>query len=148
MSVPGPAAEHNGISIRIGVPRHVVCIRKPKRVYPVPGYAYAAAHKSIIAAIALAQIRADAIISVPTSDYTTARSLADWSDDWKIILRKVLLAATNTARQGLRKSYQQRLHRLYVRLSTALLVARTPDTHLRAIMKDATSPASVLLPWN
>ena len=27
MSVPGPAADHNGISIRIGVPRHVVRVR-------------------------------------------------------------------------------------------------------------------------
>ena len=128
MSVPGPDADHNDISIRIGVPRHLVRARKPRRVYPVPCCAYAATRKAIIAAIALAQLRAEAIISVPTSDYTTARSLADWWDDWEIRLRTVLLAATNTARQGLTKSYRQRLHRLYVRLNTTLVVARTPDT--------------------
>ena len=128
MSVPGPADDHNGIIIRIGVPRHAVRVRNPMRVYPVPGCAHAAAHKAIIAAIALAQLRADAIISVPTSDYTTARSLAGWWDDWNISIRKVLLAATNTSRQGLTKSNRQRLHRLYVELNTAILVARTPDT--------------------
>ena len=104
MSVLGPAADHNDISIRIGVPRHVVRVRRPRRVYPVPGCAHATAHKSIIAAIALAQLRADPIISVPTSDYTKARRLADWWDVWKISLRKVILAATNTARQGLIKN--------------------------------------------
>ena len=32
MSVPGSAADHNGIIIRINVPRHVVRVRKPRRV--------------------------------------------------------------------------------------------------------------------
>ena len=32
ISVPGPDADHNGISIRISVPRHVFLIRKPRRV--------------------------------------------------------------------------------------------------------------------
>ena len=84
--------------------RHVVRVRKPRRVYPVPGCAHAAAHKAIIAAIALAKLRAHAINYVPTSDDTTARRLADWWDVWKISLRKVILAATNTARQGLIKN--------------------------------------------
>ena len=35
MSVPGLSADHNGISIRIGVPRHVVRIRNMRRVYPI-----------------------------------------------------------------------------------------------------------------
>ena len=81
-----------------------------------------------VAEFALAQLRAESIISVPTSNYTTVRSLADWWDDWKISLRKALLADTKTARRGLTKIYRQRLHRLYVRLNTALLVARNPDT--------------------
>ena len=84
MSVLGPAADHNGISIRIGVPRHVVRVRRPSRVYPVPRCAHAAAHKAILPAIAVTQLQADAIISVPTSDYTIARSLADGWDDLKI----------------------------------------------------------------
>ena len=88
--VTGPASDHKGISIRIGVPRHVVRVQKPRRVYPVPGCVHATTHKSIIAAIALAQLQADAIISVPTSDYITARSVADWWNDWKIRLRKFL----------------------------------------------------------
>ena len=54
--------------------------------------------------------------------------MADWWDDWKISLRKVLLATANTARQGLTKSYLQRMHCLYIRLNTAPLVSRTPDT--------------------
>ena len=35
-SVPDPAADHNGIIVRIGTPHRVVRIRKPRRVYPVP----------------------------------------------------------------------------------------------------------------
>ena len=81
MSVSGPSADHNGISIRIGVPRHVVRVRKPRRVFPVPGCARAAAHKSIIAAIKQAQLQSDETFSVPTSDDITARRLADWCDD-------------------------------------------------------------------
>ena len=77
MSVPGTDADHNVISIRIGVPRHVVSVRKPRRVYPIPGRAHAAAHKPIIAAICLTQLQADAIISFPTSDYITVWILAD-----------------------------------------------------------------------
>ena len=46
MSVPGPATDHNGISIRIGAPRTVVRIRKPRRVYPVPGRAREKAEKN------------------------------------------------------------------------------------------------------
>ena len=81
MSVPGPAADHNGIGIRIGVPRHVVRVRKSRRVYHVPGFAHAAAHKAIIAAIALAPLQADAIILIPTSDYITVRSLTNLRND-------------------------------------------------------------------
>ena len=148
MSVPGPATGHNGISIRIGVPRHVVRVQKPRRVYSVPNCANATAHKAIIAAIALVQLRADAIISVPTSEYTTARILADWWDYWNISLRKVYLAATNTARQGLTKRYRQRLHRLYVRLNTALLVARTPDTSPLGNHEGCDPPSTPIFPWN
>ena len=101
MSVPSPDDDHDGISIRIGVPRHVVRVRKPRRVYHVPGCANAAALKAIIAAIALAQLQPDAIISVPTSDCTTARSLADWWEDWKIRICKALLDTTKPARQVL-----------------------------------------------
>ena len=114
MSVPGPDADHNGISNRIGVPRHVVRSRNSRRAYSVPGCAHEAAHKAIIAAIAQAHLQADETISVPTSDYLTARRLAEWWDDWKKRLRKVLLATTKTARQGLTKRYRQRLNRLYV----------------------------------
>jgi hypothetical protein len=79
-------------------------------------------------AIELAQLQADGTISVPNSDYATARRMADWWDTWKIRLRKVLLATTKTARQGLTKSYRQRLRGLYVRLDASLVVARTPGT--------------------
>ena len=106
LSVPGPAADHNGISIRIGVPRYVVRVRQPRHVYPVPGCANTAAHKAIVAAIKLAQLQADETLSVPPSDYITARRLAEWWDEWKIRLRKVLLATTKTARQGMTTSYR------------------------------------------
>ena len=56
LSVPGPAADHNGISIRIGAPRHIVRVRKPRRVYPIPGCAQATATSAIVAAIERAQI--------------------------------------------------------------------------------------------
>ena len=77
MSKPGPAANHNIISIRIGVPRHLARVQKPRRVYRVPGCAHADAHKANIAAIALARFQPNATISVPTSDYITSRSLAE-----------------------------------------------------------------------
>ncbi|TDH70315.1 hypothetical protein CCR75_009217 [Bremia lactucae] len=105
LAVPGPAADHNGISIRIGVPRHLVSVRTPRRVYPIPGCAHAAAHKAIIAAIDLAQIQVAETLSVPPLDYITGRRLARLWDDWKIRLRKVLLTTTKFARQGLTKSY-------------------------------------------
>ena len=93
-SVPGPAADHNGIIVRIRAPRHVVHVWKPRRVYPVPGCAQAAAIGNITAAIELAQHQVDHTDSIPTSDYLTARILADWWDTWKLRLRKILLANT------------------------------------------------------
>ncbi|TDH71265.1 hypothetical protein CCR75_007914 [Bremia lactucae] len=75
--VPGPAADHNGISARIGVPRHIVRAQKPARVDPVPGCAQAATISKIIAAIELAQRQVDDTASVYTSDCLTARRLAD-----------------------------------------------------------------------
>ena len=56
LSVPGPSSEHNGISIQIGVPRHIVRVRKPLRIYSVPGCAQATATSSILAAIKREQI--------------------------------------------------------------------------------------------
>ena len=76
-SVPGLATDHNGISVRIGTPHHVVRIRKPRRVYPVPGCAQAAAISERTAAIAMAQRQVEETASVPTSDSLTSRMLAD-----------------------------------------------------------------------
>ena len=76
MSVPGLAADHNGISIRIGAPHHAVRVRNPRRVHPFLGCAYTAVLRAIIATNAQAQLQADATISVPTSDYIRAWSLA------------------------------------------------------------------------
>ena len=56
--------------------------------------------------------------------------LAGWWDGWETQLRKDLLAHTRKARQGLTKSYQQRLRRLYVRLDSALLEARAADAKM------------------
>ena len=56
LSVPGPSSDHNGISIQIGVPRHIVRVRKPLRIYSVPGCAQATATSSILAAIKREQI--------------------------------------------------------------------------------------------
>ena len=89
MSVSVPAADHNGISLRISMPHYVIRVLKPRRVYPVPGCEHAAAHTAIIAAIALVQLQADAINHVPTSDCTTGQILSDWWDEWKMRLRKV-----------------------------------------------------------
>ncbi|TDH72030.1 hypothetical protein CCR75_004872 [Bremia lactucae] len=58
-SVPGPAADYNGISVRIRVPRYVVRVHKPRRVYPVPGCAQADAISKIITAMELAQRQVD-----------------------------------------------------------------------------------------
>ncbi|TDH73981.1 uncharacterized protein CCR75_003321 [Bremia lactucae] len=81
----------------------------------------------ITATIELAQRQVDDTASVPTSDCLTARRLADWGDTWKIRLRKILLATTKQARQGLTKRYRQRLRRLYIRLGPALLDARSSE---------------------
>ena len=73
LSVPGPLADHNGISIRIGAPRHIVRVRKPRRIYPVPGCAQATATSAIVATIEMTQIEADKSSSIPSSDYRTAQ---------------------------------------------------------------------------
>ncbi|CAI5702020.1 unnamed protein product [Peronospora effusa] len=106
LSVPGPEADHNGISIRIVAPRHVLRVRKPRHVYPVPGCAQAAAISSILAAIERAQIKNDE--SVLFRRRTIVRP-----DNWP------------TARQSLTRSCRQRLKLLYVRLDAALLEARS-----------------------
>ncbi|TDH70247.1 hypothetical protein CCR75_000195 [Bremia lactucae] len=69
-SVPGPAADHNGISVKIAEPRHVVRVRKLRRVYSVPGCAQAAAISKITAAIKLAQRQVDETASAPTPDFS------------------------------------------------------------------------------
>ena len=97
ISVPGPAADCNGINVSIDVPSHVVRVRNPRRVYPVPGCLQSVAHKAIISPIELAHLQADATIIVPTSDYIMVRGLSDWCDDRKMRLRTVLLAATKCA---------------------------------------------------
>ena len=79
-SVPGPAADHNVISVRIETPHHVVRIRKPGRVYPFPGCVKVAAISEIPAENAITQRQVDKTASVPTSDSLTARRLADWWD--------------------------------------------------------------------
>ena len=121
-------------------------VRKPRRVYPVPGCAQATATSAILAAIKLAQIEVDESSSVPSSEYRTARRLADWWDGWKIRLRKVLLATTKTARQGLTRSYRQRLKRLYVRLDAALLEARSSAYSLACAQAICDQPSPVDTP--
>ena len=57
--------DDNGISVRIGASRHIVRVRKPRRVCPVPGCAYATATSAIVASIELVQIVVDKSISIP-----------------------------------------------------------------------------------
>ena len=71
LSVFVQAADHNGISIRIEAPRHIVRVRKPLRVYPVPGCAQATATSAILMDIDLAQIEVDKSSSIPSSDSRT-----------------------------------------------------------------------------
>ena len=127
MSVSGPLDGHNGIRIRIGAPRTVLRVCTPKRVYSVPGGAQEIANSKNIAAIALAQLKVDSTTSKPTSNYRSARLMADSWDKWTINPPKVLLAEPKNARQSLTRSYRQLLSRIYARLDTALGVA-----HLRA----------------
>ena len=143
LSVPGPSADHNGISIRIGAPRYIVRVRKPRRVYPVPYCAQAAATSAIVAAIEIAQIEVDKSSSIPSSDSRSAQRLADGWDEWKIELRKVLLATTKTVRQGLTRSYRQKLKHLYVRLDAALLETRSSANSLECnqAMRNRDTPA-------
>ncbi|CAI5703594.1 unnamed protein product [Peronospora effusa] len=98
LAVDKPVLDLIGDNIRIVAPRHVVRVRKTRHVYSIPGCAQAAA---------------------------TTRQLADWWDEWKIRLRKVLVENTKIARQSLTRSYRLRLKRLYVRLDAALLEARS-----------------------
>ena len=144
--MPNPSADHNGISIRIGAPRHIVRVRKPRRIYPVPGCAQATATRAIVAAIELAQIEVDKSSFITSSDYHTAQRLADWWDEWKIGLRKVLLATTKTARKGLTRSYVQRMKRLFVRLDAALLETRSSSKSLACAQAIRDRPTSVDTP--
>ena len=121
-------------------------VRKPRRIYPVPGCAQATATRAIVAAIELAQIEVDKSSFITSSDYHTAQRLADWWDEWKIGLRKVLLATTKTARQGLTRSYRQRLERLYVRLDVALLETRSSAISLECDQAIRDRPTSVDTP--
>ena len=61
-----PAVNHNAISVRVGVPRYVVRICKPWRVYPDPGCAQVAAISEITDAIAMTQRQVGGTASVPT----------------------------------------------------------------------------------
>ena len=99
MYISGPVADHNGISLRIRAPRHIVRVRKPRRVFPVPRFAQAIAISTILAAIELEHFEVDKSSSIPSSSSRTAQRLADWWDEWKIGLGKVLLATTITARK-------------------------------------------------
>ena len=94
----------------------------------------------------MAQIGVDKSSFIPSSDYRTAQRLADWWDEWKIGLRKVLLATTKTARQGLARSYVQRLKRLYVRLDMALLETRSSAKSLACGQAIRDRPTSVDTP--
>ena len=146
MSVPGPSADHNGISIRIGAPRHIVRVRKPRRIYPVPGCAQATATRAIVAAIELAQIEVDKSSFITSSDYHTAQRLADWWDEWKIGLRKVLWATTKPARKGLTRSYRQQLKCLYGRLDAVLLETRSLANSMECDQAIRDRPTSVDTP--
>ena len=80
------------------------------------------------------------------SDSRTAQRLADWWDACKIELRKSLLATTKTARQGLTRSYRQRLQRFYVRLDASLLDTRSSANSLEFHKRYTTvRPQSILL---
>ena len=76
--MPGPAADHNGITIRIGTLRQIVSVHKPQRVYPVSGCAKFAANRTIITALETAQIVVEYATSISTASYDTARRLAEW----------------------------------------------------------------------
>ena len=78
LSVPVTTAEQNKFSIRIWTPRHIVCVRKPRQVCPVPGCVQATATSAILAIIELAQIDLDKSSSVTTSNSRTAQRLAEW----------------------------------------------------------------------
>ena len=146
MSEPGPSADHNGSSIRIGAPQHIVRVHKPRRAYPVPSCTQATAISAIFATIEPAQIEVDKSSSIPSSDSRMDQRLADWSDEWKIGLRKVLLETTKTARQGLMCSYRQRLKRLYVRMGAALLKTRSSANSLDCDQAIRDRPTSVDTP--
>ena len=94
----------------------------------------------------MAQRQVDEISSVPASEPLTSRGLADWWDTWKIRLRQILLATTKQARQGLTKSYRQRLHHLYVRLGAALLEARSSDDSPVSAQRGCDHPGPVDTP--
>ena len=78
---------------------HLVRIRKPWRVYPIPGCTQVATISEITAAIAMAQRQVDGAASVPTSHPLTARRLADWWDTRKIRIRQILPVTNKKARQ-------------------------------------------------
>ena len=64
-------------SVRIGAPRHIVRVRKPRRIYPVTDFAQETATSAILMAIELASIESEKFSSIPSSIYRTAHRLAD-----------------------------------------------------------------------
>ena len=89
LSLPVPSANNNIIYFRMGIPRHVAVLRKPRRFNSMPGCTHATAN-SDFAAIDLAQLQAYESVSFPPSNSLKSRIIADWWHDWKIWLRKII----------------------------------------------------------
>ncbi|CAH0513257.1 unnamed protein product [Peronospora belbahrii] len=87
-------------------------IRKPRRVYPVPECAQAAAKWEVMAALDVAQGVVKGAHSQSTFDINTARLLVKRWGTWNESVRNARLVATKHARQSMARSYRQRLHRL------------------------------------
>ena len=77
LSVPEPAADHDGIITRIGVPHHIVHMRKSRQVYPEPGCAKAAAKCAMLAALDTVWSVVEEVNFLLVVAVATARRLAD-----------------------------------------------------------------------
>ena len=79
-SVPGPAADHNGVTIRLGSPSWTVRVRQPRRVYPVPDCSKEAAQRHVHIDFDISRCVVTGACSSTSVGFQSAHNLAEWWD--------------------------------------------------------------------
>ena len=101
LSVPGPLADHNGVTERIGAPSQTVTVRKLRRVHPGSSCAEQSVRQHVERALDDAHLFVECTAANDFSDKSTAQLLASWWYRWKLELRKDILAETRRVKRSM-----------------------------------------------